>query len=121
MEKIIKNNLESFSYYFHNNIHVQRPIGYTHLTAGLRSLISYIATKYGTELTMVEIGSYNGESTIEFAKIFDSVIAVGKCTKCICGHDYTLLPEVRDAVKDFFKGKQVFIFENYSWLVEEIQ
>ena len=44
---------------------------------GLLDLINYINQfKHSTELTMVEIGSYTGESTVIFANYFKQVISI---------------------------------------------
>lgn len=67
-----------FSYYFpHKDILFQRPVYRWDLTYGIRSLSNAIVNLAGTyELILLEIGSYSGESTVEFAKIFKKVIAV---------------------------------------------
>ena len=44
---------------------------------GLLSLVEYIKDNYENEpVTMIEIGSYAGESTIEFSKLFKKVFAI---------------------------------------------
>ena len=46
------------------------------LQQGLKRLIAHVKNRIGYDITMVEIGCYNGEATVEFAKVFDHVIAI---------------------------------------------
>jgi predicted O-methyltransferase YrrM len=45
-------------------------------TKGLIDLINYVIDDYKSNITMIEIGSYTGESTMLFAKKFKKVISV---------------------------------------------
>ena len=59
-----------------DNFYWMRPAGSVQ-EQGLEALIKHINTHSSTkEMTMVEIGSYIGESTIIFAKYFKKVIAI---------------------------------------------
>lgn len=59
-----------------NNVHIQRPKD-TELYTGLLEMVNDLDNKYNMRgKAMIEIGSYQGESTEIFAKIFDKIYAI---------------------------------------------
>lgn len=79
---------------------------------GLESLIKHINTYSSTkEMTMIEIGSYIGESTLIFAKYFKKVIAIDPfindydpddiCVKWYADFEDTVYNHFLDNIKDY--------------------
>ena len=59
-----------------NTVHIQRPID-SDLYAGLLEYINLLDTQFNFRgKSMIEIGSYQGESTEQFAKLFGSIHAI---------------------------------------------
>jgi hypothetical protein len=114
-----------------SNVHIQRPTN-TPLYTGLFEMIEVLENKFDMkQKTMIEIGSYQGESTEVFAKLFNKIYAIdpwinGYDPYDISSHatEMSLVEKAFDDRMKFYNGlfkikdKSTNFFNNFNQIVD---